>query len=178
MSERWVLITTFDITTGFPVGQRRPLLVYRNMRGAQAFRNTTDAHVMVVFHFQNMFVTQLGYVSFDMLGRREGVVLMLLTEGFGRTEDLHLVNDSREDKEKQYTQVRIFLFIPLLIAVLLLAVGATTARLMYPKRHIVLRVPVNSVQLMSCARAREKGGRETTFGHSQAKLQMSIALSM
>lgn len=99
---------------------------------------------------------------------------MLLMEGFGREADLRLVHDSRKDKEKQYTQVNPFLFIPLLIVAALLVAAATMAAFIYPKRHMVLRVPVSSRQLMSCAQAREAGDRETAYGHPQAKLQMGI----
>lgn len=69
ISERWVLFTTFDITTGFPVGKRRPILVYRNLRGARAFRDVTFLHMTVIFLFQNASVTNTLF-NFDMLGHR------------------------------------------------------------------------------------------------------------
>lgn len=178
VSERWMLMTIFDMTTGLPVGMRypsraganNPELVFRNIRGASAFGNTSMVGLAVLHLFQDFFLRK----SIPVFGRREGVILMLLLEGFGHQADLWLVHDPREDEDKVYTQVNLVLFIPLLATSIVLVTGAILVGLNQPKRGFVLQVPVSTGQLMSCARAREACSGEEAFGHPEPNLQTGI----
>lgn len=108
-----------------------------------------------------------------MSRRRDGVSLLLLLEGCGRSEDLRSIRDYRQDKPKLYTQVSIPLLIPLFTATGVLGLGAIVAALWQPKRHMVLQAPVTMDQLMRVTRARE-AGVNLPLGPPEAELRMSI----
>lgn len=175
VSDRWMFLTTFNTEEGTPLRGNHPMLVYSNVRGAGTFGNFTEFDFRILRFFRASFAEDLTFSSyFDIARRSEGIVLMLLLEGFARNADLQSIRDYRQDTTKLVTQVDERLFIPLLFATVVLVAGAIAAAVSQPKRDMVLQVPVSTQQLMSCARAREAGDDMSAFGHSQGTLRMGI----
>ncbi len=96
-----------------------------------------------------------------------------MLEGFGRPEDRVSIRDYRKDGSELLTTIDLKLFVPLIVATVVLIVGALIALVITPKRKMVLQPPVNMEQMFACARAREEPGSDTWWG-SKENLDMGI----
>lgn len=172
-STNWRIISMFDIRAEYPAVRRdiaAPMIVYRNFDGSRPFDSFSRNDRSVLFFFRAKFAHR-SLPAIDISRRLDGVALMLLLEGFGAKEDLHVIRDYRKDKPKLYTQVKLELFIPLLLVTGVLGFGAIVAALWQPKRRMVLQVAVCMEQLIRIARARETGDN-LPFGPPDAELRM------
>lgn len=180
VSEHWILLSRFDTRTGFfpSYASRYSIpyhkLVYRNLRGVNAFDNFSSIDLNVLKYFQGYFRGSYeGDIDVQVYRQREAVTLMLLLEGFGRTADLRRMRDYRQDKFRLHTNVNVPLLVPLFIVTGMLGVGSIVAACSQPKRGMVLQVPVSIEQLMRALRARETG-EKSAFGPGEAKLRLGI----
>ena len=101
---------------------------------------------------------------------------MLMLEGFGRSEDVSMMRDYRQDAQEQWTSVDLRLFAPILAATVSLVAMGSFALLLQPKRSMVFQVPVSVEQLMRCARARETEHSNWAFGVREKKLQLGFVV--
>lgn len=176
VSTRWVLLSGFSTETGHPPSaEGTSTLVYRNMRGNKAFSPMTPFDLGVQAYYAVSFQQEIDYTTFEVPRNRDGVVIMLMLEGFGREADIRSVRDYRKDEIEIVTEIRLLLFIPLLIATLALVTGAAIGLVLQPKRTMIFQPPVSMEQLMACARARDSGAQhDHAFGHPNQKLVMGI----
>ncbi len=173
VSDRWVVLSRFNPSTGIPSRQIDAVLVYRNSRGKQAFEPMSPIDIRVIEYFQSSFDGHPEYTTFDLGREHDGFVIMLMLEGFGRPQDLVSIQDYRKDKSELFTTIDLKLLIPLIVATVLLVVGALISLVLTPKRNMVLQPPVSIEQAFACARAREEPGSDTSWG-AKEKLDMGI----
>lgn len=109
VNDHWVLLSRFNTTTGsFPNLERltlsSPKLVYRNLRGAQAFDNFSSIDFEVLWYFGSYFRgSSRDEFEVSVYHHRAALTIMLVLEGFGRGTDLLQIRDYRQDEVKMYT---------------------------------------------------------------------------
>lgn len=144
------------------------------MRGARAFDNFSSIDLTVLSYLLSNFHGSFqSEFDVSVYHQRAAVTLMLVLQGFGRSDDLRRIRDYRQDEVKLYTEVNVYLLIPLFIVTGVLGIGIAVAAWSHPFRGMVLRIPVSIEQLMCALQARDAGAK-FTFGPVKAELRMGI----
>ncbi len=174
VSDRWVVLGWFFMKTGLPGrGSNAPVIVYRNLRGKEALEPMSELDILVLVYYRSMHNFDADSSRLHLGEEHNGNVVMLMLEGFGRPEDRVSIRDYRKDGSELLTTIDLKLFVPLIVATVVLVVGALVAHIITPKRNMVLQPPVSMEQVFACARAREQLGSNSWWG-SEGMLDMGI----
>lgn len=181
VTDEWRMITYFGLGTGGRISTRVgdiPMFVYRKVNGNEktAFHQNskyTSFWLRLVHIFADSFETKPTYATESLDRKREGIILMLALEGFGRSGDIDDIRDFRKDTNTVKTEINLALLSPFLL-LSFCGFALLFWSLALKKKQSLFRVPVNLHEMIRSARGRELGTEYFAHGFPDDGLMLGI----